>query len=233
MTTRWTLILQSQGDNPQAAKLALSELFEIYWFPLYAFARHRGLKPEDAQDQTQGFFRQLLENDTLLLDADPQRGRFRALVKTAFQRFLTKDHRKQQSQKRGSHLKTLVLDYEDGESRYQLDPYHEETAEKIFERRWALALLDRVLNRLQARYEEDGKGNLFDSFKHFLTGSKSPNTQRDIGDKLGLTPTASKVAVHRLRQRYGHLLRQEVLHTIDDPKDLEEELGALVKALEK
>lgn len=231
-TTRWTLILSAQPTSDHSQK-ALSEFFEIYWFPLYAFARRRGLSPEDAQDRVQDLFSQILQNQDWISSADPNKGRFRSYLLTTFQRSLAKDYRRQQSQKRGGLVQTLRLDYENAESRYQIDPQHNETAEKLFARRWAMALLDRVLESLQARYVNDGKEVVFDAFKVFLTGPDKPDTLKDIGARLGLSATASKVAVYRLRQRYGKILRGEILDTLENPDEFEDELHELLRALEK
>lgn len=230
-TTRWTLILKTQAPSEQSRK-ALSEFIEIYWFPLYAFARRKGLSPEDAQDRVQDLFQQLLEKQDWIGSADPGKGRFRTFLLTVFQRSIAKEFRRQKSQKRGGLVQTLGFDYGEAESRYQLDPYHNETAETLFDRRWAMSLLERVLKRLQSRYEDAGKGLVFERFKGFLTGASS-ESQKDVGARLGLTPTASKVAVHRLRKRYGEILREEILETLENPDELDQELGQLLSALEK
>lgn len=230
-TTRWTLILNTQVPSEHSKK-ALSEFFEIYWFPLYAFARRRGLSPDDAQDRVQDLFSQILENQDWIAAADPNKGRFRSFLLTIFQRSLAKEYRRQNSLKRGGSVKTLTLDYECAENRYQLDPCHNETPEKLFDRRWAMSVLNRVLDQLYERYERDGKSIVFESFKGFLTGDTDHGSQKEIGANIGLSATASKVAVHRLRQRYGKILRDEILDTLENPDEFEDELQELLRALE-
>ena len=230
-TTHWSVVLTAgQDESPEAAQ-ALAALCETYWYPLYAYVRRRGYGAEDARDLTQGFFAALLEKD-YVRDADRERGRFRSFLLVALKRFLSKEWAKEHAQKRGGSRKTLSLDVSDGESRYAHEPSHDWTPERVYERRWALTLLDQVMARLRQRYADDGKGELFDRLKVFLTGGSGAPSHRELAAELGMTPGAVKVAVHRLRRRYRELLRAEVAETVADPKDVRDELQLLLAALQ-
>jgi RNA polymerase sigma factor (sigma-70 family) len=229
-TTRWSLVLAAgQGDTPESAR-ALTALYETYWYPLYAFARRLGRSPEDAQDLTQGFFTALLEKDYLRA-ADSERGRFRSFLLTAFKRFLSKERDHAQAQKRGGGRDPLPFDFNDGESRSHREPAHDATPEKIFQRRWALTLLDRVLTRLHQELIEAGKREQFDRLSPCLAGEKSSRSYAQLGAELGLSEGAVKVTVHRLRARYRELLREEIAQTVERPGDVDEELRQLFEAV--
>ena len=229
-TTHWSLVVAAAGGEGNEPRAALEELCQAYWYPIYAFIRRRGNSAEDARDLTQGFFAALLEKG-YLADADPQRGRFRSFLLTAVARFVTKEHAKEAAQKRGGGTKTLSLDFDAGESRYQHEPVDNWTAEKIFERRWALTLLDRTLAALRREHEAAGKLPLFEALKVFLTGEAGAPPLREIAAGLEQSEGAVKVAVHRLRQKYRELLRQEIAQTVATPEDVETELTALLAAL--
>ncbi len=203
---------------------------QAYWYPLYAFLRRKGHSLEEATDLTQGFFTALLEKG-YLADADPERGRFRAFLLTAIIRFAAKERDRATAQKRGGGKPMLSLDFQDGERRYQREPAHHWTPERVFERRWALTLLDRTLARLRHDHEAAGKIAFFEAFKGYLTADCSPATLREVGEQLGMTEGAAKVAVHRLRQKYRALLRAEIAQTVDTAEDVEDELSLLLSAL--
>src|SRR5262245_8408406 len=227
-TTHWSLVVAAAGQEGEP-RAALEELCQAYWYPIYAFIRRRGNSAEDARDLTQGFFAALLEKG-YLADADRQRGRFRSFLLTAVARFLSKEHDKATAQKRGGERSFSSLNFEDGEARYQREPSHDWTAERIFERRWALTLLDRTLSRLRQEHAAAGKLPWFDVLKVFLTGE--PGTPlRQIAAELSMTEGAVKVAIHRLRQRYREQLRAEIAQTLAAEEDLENELGILLTAL--
>jgi RNA polymerase sigma-70 factor (ECF subfamily) len=227
-TTRWSIVLSAGHQSSPDAESALETLCRTYWYPLYAFARRRGSSPEDAADLTQEFFSRLLEKEYLLA-ADREKGRFRSFLLTMFKRFLLKEHDRAQAQKRGGGWKRLSIDIEAGEQRYGYEPADEWTPEALFERRWALTLLEQVIDRLQSDYEAKGKRRLFDQCKPFLTGAGPP--YEDLARELDMNDSAVRVAVHRLRERYREMLRQEVAQTIAGTDAVEEELNHLRSAL--
>jgi RNA polymerase sigma-70 factor (ECF subfamily) len=229
-TTHWSLVLAAgKGASPDA-DAALAALCQRYWYPLYAFVRRSGHQPADAQDLTQEFFARLLEKHYLLA-ADPERGRFRSFLLSSCKHFLSKQRDRAKAQKRGGGRKLLPLDFEAGEGRYSLEPTHEVTAEKVYERRWALTLLDQVFARLRDEFDRAGKRDEFDRLKVYLTGEAAALSYRDVAAGLGTTEGAVKVAVHRLRRRYRELVREEIAHTVAGPDEVAEELRRLFAAL--
>ena len=229
-TTRWSVVLAAgKGASPDA-DTALASLCQRYWYPLYAFVRRSGHQPADAQDLTQEFFARLLEKHYLRA-ADPERGRFRSFLLASCKHFLSKERDRAKAQKRGGGRKVLPLDFEAGERRYSLEPTHEATAEKVYERRWALTLLDQVFARLRNEFDRAGKRNEFDRLKVYLTGEAAALSYREAAAELGTTEGAVKVAVHRLRRRYRELVREEIGHTVAGPDDVAEELRRLFAAL--
>jgi RNA polymerase sigma-70 factor (ECF subfamily) len=216
-------------DAPEG-RTALATLCHIYWYPVYAFIRRRGFSSADSQDLTQEFFAALLEKDYVRL-ADRERGRFRTFLLTAVTRFLAKQKERDHAAKRGGGRAVLSLDLKSGEARYLLEPAEHWTPERLFERRWALTLLDRVIARLGERYAEQGKGELFERLKGVLTGAMSPDENSQLASQLGLSEGALKVAVHRLRRRYRDLLKQEIAETVADPGETADELDYLLAAL--
>jgi len=229
-TTRWSLVVAAAGEGGEEPRAALAELCQAYWYPVYAFLRRRGKGPEDASDLTQEFFAEVLEKG-YLADADPERGRFRSFLLTAVSRLAGKQRERAAALKRGGGKTILSLDFDAGEARYQREPAHEETAERIFERRWALTLLARTLAALREQHAAAGKLPLFEALKASLTGAADPPRLRTIADKLGMTEGAVKVAIHRLRQRYRELLRAEIAQTLAGEADVESELAELLIAL--
>jgi RNA polymerase sigma-70 factor (ECF subfamily) len=229
-TTQWSLVVAAAGGEGEVTRAAVSELCGAYWYPIYAFIRRRGNSAEDARDLTQAFFATLLEKG-YLADADPDRGRFRAFLLTAVSRFVGKEHDKAAAQKRGGDVSLVSIDVNEGESRYQREPSHTWTPERIFARRWALTLLDRTLTGLRSEHETAGKLPLFESLKVFLTGESGTPTLRQAALDLGLTEGAVKVAVHRLRQKYREALRAEIAQTVAVPEDIDDELQTLLAAL--
>jgi RNA polymerase sigma-70 factor (ECF subfamily) len=229
-TTHWSLVLAAGKGASAEAQAALAALCQTYWYPLYAYVRRRGHRPDLAQDLTQEFFARLLEKH-YLQRADPERGRFRSFLLTAFKRFLSRERARDQAKKRGGGVQLLALDFEVGESRYSLEPAHEATAEKIYEQRWALALLDQVFARLRRECDEAGKQKEFDRLKLYLTGEADTPSYREVAAELGMTEGAVKVAVHRLRRRYRQLVREEIAQTVAGPEEVDEELRHLRAAL--
>jgi RNA polymerase sigma factor (sigma-70 family) len=229
-TTHWSLVVAAAGEGGEQPRAALEELCQAYWYPLYAFLRRRGHNAEDASDLTQGFFAVLLAKG-YLADADPERGRFRSFLLTAVARFAGKEHDRANAQKRGGGQRLLSIDFQDGESRYLREPIDSWTPERIFERRWALTLLDRTLAKLRQDYAHTGKLAQFDALKVFLTGASGTPPLCQVAEQLVMTEGAVKVAVHRLRQKYRELLRSEIAQTVGAEEDVESELTLLLAAL--
>ncbi len=229
-TTHWSLIVRAAEQGGETAKTALADLCQAYWYPLYAFLRRKGHSADDAADLTQGFFATLLEKG-YLADADPERGRFRSFLLTAISRFASKERDRAAAQKRGGGTTTLSLDFHEAERRYQHEPPDNWTPERIFERRWAVTLLDRTLAHLREDHEAAGKLPLFEALKGFLTADSAPGPLRQVAEQLSMTEGAAKVAVHRLRQKYRELLRAEIAQTVGAAEDVEDELSVLVSAL--
>lgn len=230
-TTRWSVVLDAARTDSESAREALGRLCEAYWVPLYAYARRRGSSPEESADLVQGFLATLLEKG-YLADADPERGRFRGFLVTAFRRFTSKERARENTQKRGGGIALVSLDFERGESQYQLEPADERwTPEKLFERRWALTLLDRVFNVLRDDWQEVGKGELFERLSVFLGGHSPTPTYAEVADAAGMTTGAVKVAVHRLRKSYRTRLTEIVAETVRDEADVDTEIRHLIEAL--
>jgi len=229
-STRWSLVAAAgQGGSPEAQQ-ALAVLCQVYWYPLYAYARRRFARAEDAQDLTQEFFAQLLEKDYLQA-ADLNRGKFRSFLLTAFKNFLSKERDRANAQKRGGGRRILPLDIQAGEKRYHLEPPDHGTPESIYERRWALTLLEQALTLLRQEFANAGKQKLFESLKGTLTGDSSTEPYSRIAEKLGMTEQAVKVAVHRMRQRYKELLRGEIAQTVAADEEIDDELRDLFNAV--
>ncbi|HEY2951108.1 MAG TPA: RNA polymerase sigma factor [Verrucomicrobiae bacterium] len=229
-TTHWTVIVHArQGDSPQA-RAALEQLCRTYWYPLYAYVRRQGHGPHDAQDLTQAFFETFLEKN-YLDDVRHERGKFRSFLLVALKHFLANEWDKAQAQKRGGG-KLVPLD-DSAETRYIREPRDELTAEKIFERRWALTLLEQVLSRLREEFVADGKTAQFDCLKVFLSAGKGAVPYAQVAVELEMSEGAVKTAVHRLRQRYRELLRAEIAHTVFSPGEIDGEIRHLFAALSR
>jgi RNA polymerase sigma-70 factor (ECF subfamily) len=228
-STRWSLVRAAGRRTSPEADRALASLCEAYWYPLYAHARSRGLSVEEASDRTQGFFARLLEKDDLA-DADPDRGRFRAFLLTAFRHFLANEWDRERAQRRGGGRPNLSLDFTSGETRFRTEPSHEMTAERNYDRQWALTLLERALGRLREEYQCAGKLGVFDALKPALAGERS-SPYAELATRLGMTEGAVKTAVHRLRSRCGEILRDEIAQTVTSADEIDDELKLLFAAL--
>lgn len=228
-TTHWSLILQAVGEEGEGSQTALESLCRAYWYPLYAFARRSGRSPHDAQDFTQAFFNYLLEKK-LLAKADPVAGRFRSFLLGSFRHFMSNEDQRAFALKRGGSVVTLSWDAALAEEQFAGEPSTGETPETIYERTWAVAVLDQALELLQTEYTGDKKEELFDALNVFLTGDRGP-AYAEIAARLGLTEAHIKVAVHRLRQRYRELLRSTVAHTVASPLEVDTEMQHLFAAL--
>ena len=229
-TTRWSLVLAAGRDSTAGSRAALSELCELYWRPVYAFARRQGHDVQDAEDLTQAFFARLLEKQVVQA-ADPQRGRFRSFLLTSFKHFIANERDRAHAQKRGSGKVMIGLDFDSAEARYSAEPVETLTPEAVFERQWALAILDRVLTMLRDECVNAGKGDIFDRVRDLLAGDRSPGGYAAIAESLGTTEGAVKVNVHRLRRRYRDLLRAEIEATVSTRSEIDEELGFLMSAI--
>jgi RNA polymerase sigma-70 factor (ECF subfamily) len=229
-TTHWSVVLTAGATDTTRAGEALARLCQTYWYPLYAYVRRRGVNAHDAEDLTQGFFAQLLERRALA-HANPDAGRFRAFILTALNHFLINEWQRGRAQKRGGDAQTISLDLAAAEKRFDLEPPDNSTPDKIFEKQWALALLNEVLNRLEAEYQAEGKGELFAALKRTLAGSRESQPYAALAEQLGMTESALKVAVHRLRKRYRELIRAEIAHTVGQSDDIDSEMRHLFAAL--
>ena len=229
VTTQWTQVLNAGRANSTCARDALAALCGIYWYPLYAYVRRRGYSPDDAQDLTQSFFARLLEKNTLGA-VTREKGRFRSFLLTALNHFLVDEWKKARAEKRGGG-QVFSLDATEAEDHYVREPADALTPEKLYDRNWALALLDTVFHRLHAEYEAAGKGPLFTELKFCLTGERSTVPYATLAARMGMPENTVKTLVHRLRARYRELLRVEVANTVATPQEIEEELRCLFRAL--
>jgi len=227
-TTRWTLVVAAVDPHRKEARSALSSLCENYWYPLYAYLRRRGYQADQAQDLTQAFFVRVLEG--YYLDrADPEKGRFRSFLLTSLKFFVADEEDRKRAQKRGGGM-IVPLEISSGEERYQREPGHDETPERIFERRWALSVLDRVVERLRNEFVQHGRSEHFERLKVFLLG-QSDAAYATLAREMNTSEGALKVAIHRLRKRYRELFRQEIADTVADPAEVESELRHLAAVL--
>lgn len=229
-TTQWSLVVAAGNSRDSESHRALSHLCELYWYPLYVYVRRRVGNVADAQDATQSFFAVLLEKD-LFAHADPNRGRFRTFLLTAMKNFLTNQWKRGLAKKRGGDRMKLSLDFHAGESEFRLEPKHELTAEKLYERRWVTTLLDRVLVSLHTELDEQGKSEHYDQFKQGLTGDTNAIDYSRAAAALEISQAAAKQAAYRLRKRYRQLLWQEVARTVGDESEVEAEIGNLLASL--
>jgi RNA polymerase sigma factor (sigma-70 family) len=230
VTTHWSLVLSARDPGAPQSAAALEKLCRAYWPPIYAFVRRQGHKPEDAQDLTQEFFARLLEKN-FLVQVNQARGRFRSFLLASLKHFLANEWNKAKAQKRGGGKIFVPIDLANTETSFGFEPADNLTAEKIFERRWALTLLDHVLRRLREEHVRDGKEKLFEQLKPTLTEDSRNVRYTEIAARLGTSEGAVKVAVHRLRQRYRELFRAEIADTVADPGEVEDEIRNLFAAL--
>jgi RNA polymerase sigma factor (sigma-70 family) len=228
-TTHWSVVLEAQGESP-AAHEALEKLCRIYWRPIYRFLRRQGISADDAQDLTQGFFALLLERRDLRT-VRKEKGRLRSYLLTAVKHFLADERRRAMAIKRGKGERLIPLEELCGEERSGTEPADSLTAERIYERRWASTLLDRVLTRLEDTYRARGNAALFDSFNQLLGDEPGAPSQADIAAQLGMTENAVSQAFHRFRQSYQSLLREEIANTVATPGDIEDELRYLITVI--
>jgi RNA polymerase sigma-70 factor (ECF subfamily) len=227
-TTRWTLVVAAGDPHRKEARSALVSLCEAYWYPLYAYLRRRGYPADQAQDLTQEFFTRVLEG-RYLDRADPEKGRFRSFLLSSMKFFVADEEDRQRARKRGGG-QLISLEFCSGEEHYQREPAHDETPERIFERRWALSVLDRVVEKLREEFVQHGQPVHFERLKVFLLGH-SDAAYAELAREMNTSEGALKVAIHRLRKRYRELFRQEIADTVADPAEVESELRYLAAAL--
>jgi RNA polymerase sigma factor (sigma-70 family) len=230
-STHWSRVVAAGGSAGPKARESLSALCGVYWYPLYAYIRRKGYSSEQAQDLAQDFFARILEKG-IFAEANPERGRFRSFLRTVCSHYLANRRATERALKRGGARPAISIDAADAEGRYARELAHELTAERIFDRSWALLLLNRVFNQLRSEYEDAGRAATFEALQVFLTEGPRAVAHATIARSLGMTDGAIRVAVHRLRRRYGDILRREIAATVDDPSQIDDEIQGLFRALE-
>ena len=229
-TTNWSIVLRAGRTDDVNAREALTALCQRYWFPLYLFVRRKGIEHAQAEDLTQGFFARLIDKHALA-HAVPSRGRFRSFMLTSLQNFLANEHDHAHAQKRGGDKKMLSLDVDASESKIGFEPAHDETPERVFDRAWALRLLEIVFEKLKLEFTNKGKAAEFEQLQVLLTGKNEEFSYEQAATNLGMSDAAVRQLTHRLRKRYRELLRAEVADTVADEEEIEGEIRSLFTAL--
>lgn len=227
-TTKWSLIAAAREGSPSESEKALAELCEGYWYPLYAYVRSQGHGPEESMDLTQGYFVRLLEKD-YLRRVQPAAGRFRTFLIVTMRHFLINEGERVRALKRGGGVRVLSLDADEAEGRFRCEPADRLTPEQVYERRWALTVLARVLESLQEEYVREGKRKRFARLKGYLTGEGDQVRYREVAAELEMKEPAVRAAVHRMRQRFGKALRDEIAETVADPSEVDDEVRHLLE----
>lgn len=228
-TTRWSLILAAMQDGTPQGDAALADLCQAYWYPVYAFIRRHERDSETTADLTQAFFAQLLEK-RVLRDVRRERGRFRSFLFAAVRHFLSNERDRARTLKRGGGIRIVPIDVDAAEGRYRREPADDVTPERLFDRQWAIALLERVLGQLREEMDAAGKGAQFAHLRPLL-GGEPDEGYRAVAEALGASDGATRVAVHRLRRRYRDLLRGAIAELVESPEEIEEELRHLMAAV--
>lgn len=231
-TTHWSVVLAAGQSTDARAAAALEELCRTYWYPLYAYVRRRGYRPEDAQDLTQSFFAHLLRKD-FLAGVGPEKGRFRSFLLACLKHFLADEWLKARTAKRGGNGREMQVDLVGAEERYQLEASVAADPERLYERRWALDLLDRAWNRLRQEAGTSGTEEVLDLLQGGLLGERHQETYSELGARLGMSETAVKVSVHRLRRRCRELLLEEIAHTVTCSEEINGELRYLFNVVSR
>jgi DNA-directed RNA polymerase specialized sigma24 family protein len=229
-TTHWTMVLEARDPESPQASAALEKLCTTYWYPLYVYIRRQGKDEASAKDLTQGFFERFLEKD-YLRQVQREKGRFRSFLLGSLKHFLADEWDKARALKRGGGKSLLSLDDASAEERYHFEPADTMTADKLFERRWALTLLDQARARLREEYVQEGKGDLYDRLKVFEAGDPDAPSYAAVGAEFGLTENGVKAVVHRMRERYRQLIRHEVAHTVASRAEVDEEIRYLISVI--
>ncbi|MDB6123703.1 MAG: hypothetical protein JWQ71_2696 [Pedosphaera sp.] len=226
VTTHWSAVVRAGQVDAASAHVALDELCQTYWYPLYAFIRRQGRAPQDAEDLTQAFFARLLEKN-FVAAADPEKGKFRTFLLAALKRFMANEWDRDHAQKRGGFQTVIAIDQAVVESRFNADLTHDLQPDVLFERQWAMMLLERVMSLLQEEYVATGRATLFEHLRSCLAKQEATQSYALIAVELKLTEAAVKTAVHRLRTRYREILRSEIGKTVASPDEIETELRHL------
>ena len=230
-STHWSVVLSAAQTQSPEAQQALETLCKAYWYPLYAYLRRKGYGPPAAEDLTQDFFARRVVTKLIFRGAHPGRGKFRTWLLNSLQNLALNERDRQQALKRGGDQPHCSLDLQDAEGRYLTDPGHGLTPEKIYERTWAMTLLDHVLAQLETQCGQEGKATLFAELKCYLPGALSNRPYAEVAARLGKSEEALKMAVSRLRQQYGQFVRAEIKRTVSSPTEVQEELRHLLAAL--
>jgi RNA polymerase sigma factor (sigma-70 family) len=231
-TTHWSVVLSAKHTESAQSPEALEMLCRAYWYPLYTYVRRKGHSPHDAQDLTQEFFARLLKGN-FLATVEQRKGRFRTFLLASLEHFLAKEWARANRQKRGGGVKVVSLEETDAEGRYLREPVEWASAQTLYERRWAMTLLDRALERLTEECRTANQSKLFERAQNMLAGDRGESSYAELARGLGMTEGAFKVAVHRLRQRYGRLLRMEIAETVASPDEVEAEIRFLFSVLKR
>jgi RNA polymerase sigma-70 factor (ECF subfamily) len=229
-TTHWSVVMAAREKDGTAARDALADLCSAYWYPLYGFVRGRGISPHDAEDLTQEFFRRFLERDSLA-NVGPAGGKFRSFLLACLKHFLVNEWERAHAQRRGGGQAPIPLDYGEGETRLSLEPADPATPEALFEKRWAFAVLEQTMKALGAEYAARNRAEAFEDLKGFLPGGQGSESRADLAARRGISTGAVDVAVHRLRQRFGALLREQVAQTVSSEDEVDEEIQYLMTVL--
>ena len=229
-TTHWSVVLAARDQEASIGRDALAQLCSAYWYPLYAFVRSRGNSPADSEDLTQEFFRRFLEKNSLLSVA-PAAGKFRTFLLTCLTNFLVKEWERGRAQRRGGGRSPVPLDASTAETRFSMEPADHSTPEAMFEKRWALAVLEQTMKALQDEYRERNRAEGFEELKGFLPGGQGSESRVEVAAKRNISVNAVDVAVHRLRQRFGTLLREQVAQTVSSESEIDEEIRYLMSVL--
>lgn len=230
-TTRWTVVLTAQRQTDPQAHDALEQLCLTYWYPLYAFLRREGYPQHQSEDLIQGFFARFLEKH-YLDDVHQDKGRFRSFLLASLKHYAQNERARAHAQKRGGRIIPVPLDTTSAETRYRGEPADPLSPDRLYDRRWALTLLDQVLQNLQELYDKEGKAGFFKETRQFLTGDRNTERYQDVAHRLGMREGALKVAIHRMRHHYRRLLREAVANTVSSPAQVEDELRSLFTALQ-
>jgi RNA polymerase sigma-70 factor (ECF subfamily) len=231
-TTRWSLVLQAGASSAPESREALSHLYEAYWYPLYAYVRRQGFRDEDARDLTQAYFLTVMQKD-YLRDVRRDVGRFRSFLRASVRHFLSKERDRARTLKRGGNYSFTSLEMSGAQERYTADPRSEtDSPESLFDRRWAITVLERALDRLEEEFAEAGKAEQFRGFRSHLTGEGRTIPYAELAEWLGSSEGAVKVAVHRSRRRFGEILRAEIAETVARPEDVDDEVHYLLEVLQ-
>jgi RNA polymerase sigma-70 factor (ECF subfamily) len=228
--TQWSLVMRARERSAPLALDALEHLCRTYWYPLYGFVRRQGYDRATAKDLTQGFFERMLEKETLK-HVEREKGKFRSFLLASLKNFVANERVRDTAQKRGGPHKPVSLDAEEAEARFDLEPFHEDTPDRAFDRAWAMTILENALKQLQQEYESAGKADLFTALQPYLSGDRDEPAYVSVAEKFSMTETAVRMAVVRLRRKFGRVLRAQVGQTVAGGPELNDELRYLFAAL--